>query len=126
LRFGLDGLVTVEGPSERIDNTAQKPGPDGNAHNLAGSGYAGSRFHALAVIEQDRGNRVSIEGERETHSPAFEAEQLIQASVWQSGDERDAVADAFHAADRFSFWGEIEPGDSLTAAREPSIVAGVS
>src|SRR6478672_1302307 len=33
LRFGLDRLVTVEGPSKRIDDTAQKPGPDGNAHN---------------------------------------------------------------------------------------------
>jgi len=126
LRFGLDRLVTVEGPSKRIDDTAQKPGPDGNAHNLAGSGHARSRFYALAVIEQDRGNRVSIEGEREAHSPPFESEQLIQAGVWQSGDERDAVADAFHPADRFSFWGEIEPGDSLAATREPGIVAGVS
>ena len=125
LRFGLYRLVTVERPAERIDDAAEQSWSDRDPDDLAGPGHPRSRLDGLAVIEQDGADRVGIEGQRKPHSPAVEAQKLVEAGVRQAGDESDPVADAFDAAHRLGLRGEIDTGDGLAAAREPGVVAPV-
>jgi len=77
------------------------------------------------VIEQNRADRVGIEGEGKAHASPLEAEKLVKTSVGQPGYERDSIADALHAAHCLRLGSQRDPGNSLTAAREPSIVMSV-
>ena len=56
---------------------------------------------------------------------SVEAKELVEAAVRQTGDESDPVADAFDAPYRLGLRREIDPGDSLAAAREPGVVVSL-
>ncbi len=122
LRFGFDRLVTIERPPERIDDTAEQPRPDRDAHDLAGPGHPRAGLDGFAIVEQNSADRLGIEGQRKPHAPAVKAQCLVEAGIGQARDQGNSVANALDAAHRVGLWREVDFCDSRAAARQPRVV----
>ena len=125
VRGGLDRRIVVERPAERIDNAAEQPLAHRHPDHLAGAGHPHARLDLCRLVENDGGDPVFIEGQREAVAVALEPQQLVEPGIRQARDEGDAVADALHPADGLRLRPEPRPGDRVAAALQPFLAGRI-
>ena len=96
---GLDRPLAVERVAERVDDAAEHPLADRDAHHLAGAAHRLALLDELPLAEERHPDVVLLEVEGDADDPVLELEALERDAVLESVDACDAVADLQHRAD---------------------------
>src|SRR5205085_9560398 len=74
---GVDVPLTVERPTERVDDATQELVTDGYGEDLAGAAYLLPLLDVGVVTEQHAADLADVEVQRETAQTTLELEQLV-------------------------------------------------
>ena len=105
-------LVPIQRRPLGVDHAAEQALTHGDVDDAAGAAHLLAGFDAAPLVEQDHGDLVRLEVQRDAELAAGKTHQLLGADVGQPFDAGDALADK---ADRAGF-PEVQLG-LLTAER---------
>ena len=95
----LDRALPVERVAERIDDAAEHPLADRDAHHVAGAPHRLTFLDLLPLAEERDPDVVLLEVERDPDDAVLELEPLERDAVLEAVHAGDAVADLEHGAD---------------------------
>ena len=96
---GLDRPLAVERVAERVDDAAEHPLADRDAHHLPGATHRLALLDELPLAEERHPDVVLLEVEGDADDAVLELEALERDAVLEAVDARNAVADLQHRAD---------------------------
>ncbi len=96
--IGRDRPLPSSGRAQRIDDAAEQRRSHRHAHHVTGAPHGIAGLDCIDIIQQDTADPVVFEHLGETELPLVEMQELVEADVRQTRNERDAVADFLNAA----------------------------
>ena len=95
----LDRALAVERVAERVDDAAEQPLADRDAHHRAGAAHRLALLDVLPLAEERDADVVLLEVEGDADDAVLELEPLERDAVLEAVDAGDAVADLEHGPD---------------------------
>ncbi len=108
-----DRTLVVQGPAERVDDTAQETGPDRHLNHATGSLDGVTLLDMGWVAENDRADGLLLKVQSHPHDATWELEQLGGEGAGEAVDLGDAVADLDHRTDAAGLRACVETFDRV-------------
>ena len=113
--LGADGLLAVNGAAQRVHHAAEQSLAHGNGDDSSGALDVAALLDAAGLIQQDNTDVVAFQVECNAELIALKAEQFVVAAAGKTGNVRNAVAHAQHAAGGNNLGAGAESGHAANA-----------